>query len=110
MFHVFACLQLGFMVLVHKDFMCYSQEQCGIHPSEAFQLLEFSLDVCTGLSYKASINHPLILGCVRVERDVCLEHFTRPFIEVGGSLVFFWGYCCNFGHIGGLFGFCLQSM
>ena len=110
MFHVFTCLSLGFMVLVHKDFIYYLQEQCGIHPSEAVQLLEFSLDFCTGVSYKASINHPLILGCVRVEQDVCLEHFTLSFIEVGESLIFFLDYRCNFGHIGGLFGSCLKSM
>jgi len=31
---------LGFTVSVHKDFICYLQELCGIHPSKAFQLLE----------------------------------------------------------------------
>ena len=55
------------MVLVHKDFICYFQKLCGIHPSEAFQLLELSLDVYTGLSQKGSVNHLLILGCLRVE-------------------------------------------
>ena len=55
------------MVSVHKDFIHYFQELCGIHPSEAFQLLELSLDVCTGLSHKGSVNHLLILSCLRVE-------------------------------------------
>ena len=49
------CFSLGFTVSVHKDFICHFQELCGIHPSEAFQLLELSLDVCTGLSHKGSI-------------------------------------------------------
>ena len=65
------------MVLVHKDFICYFQKLCGIHPSEAFQLLELSLDVYTGLSQKGSVNHLLILGCLRVEGGVCPECFTQ---------------------------------
>ena len=110
MFHVFACLQLGFMVLVHKDFICYSQEQCGIHPSEAFQLLEFSLDVCMGLSHKGSVNHPLILGCLRVGQGVCLKCFTQSFIEISGGLLCCLDYHYNFGRIGGLFGSHSKSM
>ena len=45
-------------------------------PAEAFQLLELSLDVCTGLSHKGSVNHPLIISCLRVKQGLCLEHFT----------------------------------
>ena len=86
----FICFSLGFMVLVHKDFICYLQELCSIHLSEAFQFLKLSLDVCIGLSHKGSINHLLILGCLRVEWGVCLECFTQSVIEIGGSLICFW--------------------
>ena len=98
------CFLLGLIVLAHKDFICYLQQLCGIHPSEAFQLLEVSLDVCTGLSHKGSVNHPLILGCLRVEWGICLGHFTQSFTEIGGSLIRFLDYHCNLGRIGGLFG------
>ena len=110
MFHFYICFSLGFMVSVHKDFICYLQELCGIHPSKAFQLSELSLDVCTGLSRKGSINHPLILGCLRVGRGVCPECFTQSLIKIGGVLTHFLDYCCNFGHIGELFGSCSKSM
>ena len=78
--------------------------------SETFQLLEVLLDVCTGLSHRGSINHPLILRCLRVEGGVCPELFIQSFIEIGGSLTHFLDYHCNFGHIDGLFGSCLKSM
>ena len=77
------------MVSVHKDFICYLQELCGILPSEAFQLLEVSLDVCTGSSHKGSVNHPLILGYLRVEWGICPGHVTQSFIEISGSLIWF---------------------
>ena len=92
------------MVLVHKDFIFYLQELCGILPSEAFQLLEVSLDVFTGLSHKGSVNHSLIFECLRVECGICPGHFTQSFIEIGGSLIQFLDYHCDFGHIGGVFG------
>ena len=98
------------MVSVHKDFICYLQELCGIHPSKAFQLSELSLDVCTGLSRKGSVNHPLILGCLRVGRGVCPECFTQSLIKIGGVLTHFLDYRCNFGHIGELFGSRSKSM
>ena len=69
----FICFSLGFTVSVHRDVICYLQELCGIHPTEAFQLLELLLDVCTGLSHKGSLHHPLILGCLRVRGGVCLN-------------------------------------
>ena len=78
------CFSLGFTVSVHRDSICYLQELCGIHHREAFQLLELPLDVCTGLSRKGSVNHPLILGCLRVKPGVCLERFTQSFIKIGG--------------------------
>ena len=33
-------------------------------PAKPFQFLELSLDVCTGLSHKARVNHSLILSCL----------------------------------------------
>ena len=98
------------MVSVHKDFICYLQWLCDIHPSEAFQLLELSLDVCIRLSHKGRVNHLLILECLRVKWGVCPEHFTQSFIEIGGNLFCFLDYHCNFGHIGELFGFHSKSM
>ena len=68
------------------------------------------LDVCTGLSRKGSVNHPLILGCLRVGRGVCPECFTQSLIKIGGVLTHFLDYHCNFGHIGELFGSCSKSM
>ena len=64
----------------------------GIHPSEAFRLLELSLGVCTGLSHKGSVNHPLIFCSFRVEQGVCPECFTQSFIKIswGGGLIAFW--------------------
>ena len=97
------CFSLGFTVSVHRDSICYLQELCGIHHREAFQLLELPLDVCTGLSRKGSVNHPLILGCLRVKPGVCLERFTQSFIEISEDLIRFLDYCCNFGHIVGFF-------
>ena len=103
------CFSLGFTVSVHRDSICYLQELCGIHPSKAFQLSELSLDVCTGLSCKGSVNHPLILGCLRVERDVCPECFTQSLIKIGGVLIRFLDYH-NFGHFGEHFGSLSKSM
>ena len=82
----FICFSLGLTVSVHKDFIYYLQELCGIHPSEAFQLLEFSLDVCMGLSHKGSINHLLILYCLRVEQGVYPKRFHRNWL--GSPLLF----------------------
>ena len=73
LFHFCICFSLGFTVSVHGDFVCCLPELCGIHPTDAFQLSELSLDVCTGLSHKGSIHHPLILGCLRVTCGVCLN-------------------------------------
>ena len=98
------------MVSVHKDFICYLEEPCCIHPSKAFQLLELSLDVCTGLSHKGIINHLLILRCLRVQQGVGQEHFTQSFKEIGGGLTHFLDYQCSFGHIDGFFGSQLKSM
>ena len=82
----FICFSLGLTVSVHKDFTYYLQELCGIHPSEAFQLLEFSLDVCMGLSHKGSINHLSILDCLGVEQGVYPKRFHRNWL--GSPLLF----------------------
>lgn len=73
----------------------------GIHPTEAFQLLELSSNVCTGLSHRGSINHLLILGCLKVKLGVCSECFAQTFIEIGG-LSSGLDYRSSFGHNGGL--------
>ena len=83
------------MVSIHQDFICYLQELCSIHLSEAFQFLKLSLDVCIGLHHKGSISQLLILGCLRVEWGVCLECFTQSVIEIGGSLICFLDHRCN---------------
>ena len=79
-------------------------------PAKPFQFWELSLDVCTGLSHKARVNHSLILSCLRVKQGLCLEHFTQSFTEIRGGLIHFLDYSCNFAHIGGLFGSRLKSM
>ena len=91
-------------------YLLLPEDVCSIHPSKAFWLLELSLDVCTGLSHSGSVNYSLILRSLRVERGVCPECLTRSFIEIGGSLIYFLYYCCNFGHIGGLFDSHSKSM
>ena len=107
---LFTWLLIGLHGLGSQRFICSLQELCGTHSSETFQLLEVLLDVCTGLSHKGSINHPLILRCLRVERGVCQELFAQSFIEIGGSLIHFLDYHYNFGHIGGHLGSCSKSM
>lgn len=69
-----------------------------ILPSEAFQLLEVSLDVFAGLSHKDSVNHPLLLG-VSGLNVVYVQDTSQAFIDVGGSLIQLLDYHCDFGHI-----------
>ena len=56
------------------------------------------------LSHKGSVNHPWILGYLRVGPGVCPKCFKQSFIEISGGLLCCLDYRYNFGHIGGLFG------
>lgn len=60
-------------------------------PVKPSSFWSFRWIVCTGLSRKGSIDHLLILMCLRVEWGLCLEHFTQSVIEIGGSLICFFG-------------------
>ena len=88
----FYLLLAGLHGLSSRSLTCCLQELCGTHPREAFQLLELSLDVCTGLSHKGSVNHLLIFGCLGVQWGVYSERFTQSFIEISGSLISFLDY------------------